>query len=240
MNPEKLVVSGASSDKVHRHGYHRFYQDYVDAALVRVGKEPASVVEIGVAGGESIDMWLRALPGWHYFGIDIHPKQSKENATMICADQGSLSQLDEVAKTIKDSNVQIINDDGSHIPDHQINTFNSLFAVLQPGGTYIVEDIEVSYWTRGFLYGYNANYGYSHVDSFIERTKTILDFVNWTCMNTESREKLTEIATRGGWNIDCLHQVKTIVFAQNCVIFTKHTAEDMPFLNDTYVFAHFI
>ena len=47
-----------------------------------------------------------------------------------------------------DKPVFAIIDDGSHIPQHQVSTFDLLFRqVLLPGGTYIVEDIETRYHT---------------------------------------------------------------------------------------------
>jgi hypothetical protein len=31
---------------------------------------------------------------------------------------------------------------------YQVQCFDQLFSALQPGGVYIVEDVEVSYWTH--------------------------------------------------------------------------------------------
>ena len=50
-----------------------------------------------------------------------------------------------------------------------MSTFDLLFRqVLLPGGTYIIEDIETSYWSRNGLYGYTTRYGYHHENSCIE------------------------------------------------------------------------
>ena len=38
-------------------------------------------------------------------------------------------------------NLDVILDDGSHIPEHQILTFNTLFPSVVPGGIYIIEDV---------------------------------------------------------------------------------------------------
>ena len=41
----------------------------------------------------------------------------------------------------------VIIDDGSHIPWHQIFTLETIFdTFLKDGGVYIIEDIETSYW----------------------------------------------------------------------------------------------
>ena len=40
----------------------------------------------------------------------------------------------------------IIIDDGSHINEHVIETFNLLFPKLKDGGVYVIEDTQTSYW----------------------------------------------------------------------------------------------
>jgi hypothetical protein len=37
-------------------------------------------------------------------------------------------------------------DDGSHVNSHQIESFRILWPFLKDGGTYIVEDVQTSYW----------------------------------------------------------------------------------------------
>ena len=73
--------------------------------------------------------------------------------SFIKAIQSNVKQLQLLSNKIGKAFAVI--DDGSHIPEHQLLTFNCFFdIVLQPGGIYILEDIEVSYWRRGSLYGY--------------------------------------------------------------------------------------
>ena len=50
----------------------------------------------------------------------------------------------------------IIIDDCSHHPDHQIISLMYLYAAIKPGGLYVIEDIESSYWNRAGaeIYGY--------------------------------------------------------------------------------------
>ena len=57
----------------------------------------------------------------------------------------------------------IIIDDGSHVVSHQIASFNALFdEALKPGGIYMVEDLETSYW--------------GHRSGQIDRPCTFIDF----------------------------------------------------------------
>jgi SAM-dependent methyltransferase len=104
-----------------------------------------------------------------------------------------------------------INDDGSHMPEHQILSFNTLFPSLCEGGVYIIEDIETSYWTRGGLYGYQTRYGYKHPNSIIEIFKEVADSVN------------TEFAGKHQNRVEHHESIGSITFSRNCIIITKKT-----------------
>ena len=52
--------------------------------------------------------------------------------------------MNEVINEIGD--LDIIIDDGSHINEHVIKTFNLLFPKLKDGGIYVIEDTQTSYW----------------------------------------------------------------------------------------------
>jgi hypothetical protein len=40
----------------------------------------------------------------------------------------------------------IVIDDGSHIASHVHASFRALFPAVRPGGWYVIEDLETSYW----------------------------------------------------------------------------------------------
>lgn len=46
-----------------------------------------------------------------------------------------------------------------HVPAHNIITFEHLWKNVRPGGLYVVEDIETSYYPKGEVYGYNFEAG---------------------------------------------------------------------------------
>lgn len=52
--------------------------------------------------------------------------------------------LDDVVRNA--GRLDIIIDDGSHLNEHVLTTFHHLFAKLAPGGLYLVEDTQTSYW----------------------------------------------------------------------------------------------
>jgi len=103
-----------------------------------------------------------------------------------------------------------INDDGSHIPEHQLLTFNTLFPKLEVGGVYIIEDIETSYWTKEGLYGYETKYGLGHPKSIIEIFKNAVDGVNHKYLVNPPIEIVKH-----------QKQFHSITFAQNCIIIVK-------------------
>jgi hypothetical protein len=232
--PIPLETSGSSSDKVHHHGYHRFYQPIVDILLTQNVKKPA-LIEIGVLEGASIGMWRKSLPQWFFYGMDIGGSRDEDGVVVFKGDQSKKSDLTRMCDSIK-HNVYLINDDGSHIPEHQVLTFNTLFPLLQKGGYYIIEDIETSYWTKNVLYGYETRYGYGSDKSLIERFKSIMDVVNWEFLNLASRKEVQKKARKAQMDIAVLKHVSSITFAHNCVILKKKVDEDLAYDNRQYRF----
>ena len=69
----------------------------------------------------------------------------------------------------------MIIDDGSHLPSHQLLSLETLWPSLAPGGLYIVEDVETSYWAQ-----HATLYGYSYIGqpSIVDRLKLVADTIN--------------------------------------------------------------
>lgn len=112
-----------------------------------VGK-PITLVEIGLAKGGSIELWREFLGEQiKVIGIDNDPATlayAGKNVEVIIGDQGDSEFLKTVAERIGKADVVI--DDGSHINSHQIQTFETLFPIIRPGGVYVCEDLHTSYW----------------------------------------------------------------------------------------------
>jgi glycosyltransferase involved in cell wall biosynthesis len=230
-NSFKKLGTEAGTDKISHHGYDRFYCRYLD----RIKDSTSGMLEIGIAEHNSIFLWKKYFLNAHIYGIDIDEKTlTDERVTIFKADQNSDTDLRNVVTQINHP-VQFIIDDGSHIPEHQILSFNILFeTLLEPGGVYIVEDIETSYWTHGGLYGYDTNYGYRHPDSFIEKVKPIIDKINCEFLLPVHNNQNNEILHNFSEKTLCM--ISTITFGQNCVIFTKKLSEDLIYNNRDYRF----
>lgn len=119
---------------------HIFCNDY--EKLLR--KDVKTLWEIGVLDGASLRMWSEYYQNAKIIGYDIEDKSSlsfNDNVSVKLLDQSNKSQLSELAKQ---TDIDIIVDDGSHIIDHQILTFEMLFNCLKSGGQYILEDLHTS------------------------------------------------------------------------------------------------
>jgi predicted O-methyltransferase YrrM len=119
-----------------RHTYTSFYHHLLSNLPIR------RVFEIGVAGGASMRMWRDYFPEAEIFGIDndpVHIFQDERIHTALC-DASHLEKLASIAEEFG-GNYDLIIDDGSHYPDHQINSFKTLLPFLAPSGVYIIEDV---------------------------------------------------------------------------------------------------
>jgi demethylmacrocin O-methyltransferase len=93
-------------------------------------------------------MWKKYFPHARIFSIDIYDKSSlQENRIKIFrGSQVDKNFMESVCQEI--GSIDIIIDDGSHINEHVIETFEMLFPKLKDGGIYVVEDTQTSYWEK--------------------------------------------------------------------------------------------
>ena len=194
-----------NTDKVTHHKYHEIYPLYIE----RFREKQGAMIEIGIEQCSSLKMWLHYFANMHIYGMDIKLENSGERFSIFKGDQSSKKDL-EIFITKINKPIYFINDDGSHIPEHQLLTFNNMFPLLEENGVYIIEDIETSYWTKSGLYGYKTNYGYKHDKSIVEIFKNAVD-----CVNNEFLIEMIDTP------IEHLDKIKSITFAYNCIIIIK-------------------
>lgn len=113
------------------------------------------VLEIGVGGygdadrgGQSLAMLRDYFPDATVVGIDIQRKifDLGPRVTILC---GSQVDPDFLETTVRDHGpFDIIIDDGSHQNEHIIESFKYLYPTLAPGGTYLAEDVQTSFFPR--------------------------------------------------------------------------------------------
>ncbi|HTZ69708.1 MAG TPA: CmcI family methyltransferase, partial [Acetobacteraceae bacterium] len=119
----------------------------------RLRDSAINILEVGIggyadplSGGGSLRMWHDYFPKARIFGLDLHAK-SFHIADRVRLYQGSQTDAALLRKIDRDAGgFDIIIDDGSHINEHVIATFNIMFPLLKMGGLYVVEDMQTSYW----------------------------------------------------------------------------------------------
>ena len=132
--------------KKHMHVYHQYFDAIREVS--RTFGRPVRVLEIGVQSGGSIEMWRQYFGGnVQLFGVDIEPECNEladDNFTVFIGDQGDVRFIRSVAEKVQ-GKLDVIIDDGSHIPNHQVMAFEHLYPLLQPHGVYICEDLPYNY-----------------------------------------------------------------------------------------------
>ena len=134
---------------------HHWYAQHYATHFAPLRRRRLNLIEIGIggyddpaAGGASLRMWKRFFPRGRIFGIDLHDKSALEERriTTFCGSQADSEFLRDVVRRI--GRIDIVIDDGSHRNEHVLEIIRVLFPLLAPGGVYVVEDTQCSYWER--------------------------------------------------------------------------------------------
>ncbi len=137
------------TDKIDGHFYTQHYMTH----LKKFRCKRINLLEIGVGGydnpykgGHSLRMWKRYFPFGKIYSMDVYDKSflQEKRIKIYKGSQVDKDFLDKVVSEI--DGLDVIIDDGSHINEHVIQTFNYLFPLLKDGGLYIIEDVQTSYW----------------------------------------------------------------------------------------------
>lgn len=173
------------------------YFDIYDRHLSRFINRPVNILEIGISGGGSLQIWKK------YFGnnakvsgIDIDPNCYfvEDQIQTFIGDQTNTTFLQSVINKI--GIPDIIIDDGSHVQSHILKSFDYLYPLLSDRGVYIIEDCHTSYWPR-FEGGLN-----SHLNVVDIMSRTVHD-VNTKWYNLPRQPKLS--------NLDSIHFYDSVI-----------------------------
>jgi hypothetical protein len=132
------------------------------------------VVEIGVLEGGSLLMWKDYFGGKaKIYGIDWNPDcTNKVKADGVEVVIGSQSDREFLRRLkVKIPKMDILIDDGGHMMEQQIVTFEELFSHVSDDGVYLCEDLHTSYWEE-------FGGGYRKSTSFVEYSKNFIDMLN--------------------------------------------------------------
>ena len=115
-------------------------------------KPVKAMLEIGICGnrnipnnrtGASLFMWQEFFPDATIYGLDNEPKWLINTGHIVTAlaDQSSPISLHAALDFLKCGQLDVIIDDGSHMPDHQIISMQTLLPSLRKNGLYFIEDV---------------------------------------------------------------------------------------------------
>jgi hypothetical protein len=217
---ELMIAAGAAAqtDKVFTHHYERLYSRFLHRFR---DKEEFAMLEIGYGTGAGIHFWQTVFPSAFVYCFDRDHEGVGERSRIIKVDQSNPSRLQNGVGLVEHP-IDLIIDDGSHHPSHQLNSFSYLFSdLLRDDGVYAIEDIETSYWRNGSLYGYAMNYGLNDPWSAVEAFKVALDYVNRHFLCEEDKSLLQYRMMSVGLDPQAVELIEAIAFSQNCIFVNK-------------------
>lgn len=123
------------------------YFDIYERHFAEFRDRPITLLEIGVHGGGSLEMWRDYFhPDSQIVGIDINPACAAHAHDNIDVHIGSQDDPALLASLVeKYGEFDIIVDDGSHMNAHMVASFEALYPSVKQRGVYMVEDMHTSY-----------------------------------------------------------------------------------------------
>jgi hypothetical protein len=134
-----------------------------------------TVMEIGVRAGGSVEMWSEYFgKGTKMVGLDIDPTckaHAREGIEVFIGSQDDPAIIDKIFDA--HPKIDIVIDDGSHINQHMIASFEMIYPRVSPRGVYLLEDTYTVY--RGHKGG---GVGAKATGSFMTFAKNKVDELN--------------------------------------------------------------
>lgn len=214
---DKIAKSHGTDKSSDIHNYCVKYQKYLPFNRY----DNLNIMEIGVLDGKSLLTWKDYFYRSQILGIDINPDCKKFEEPGISIEIGSQADGAFLSRTWQQYGpFDMILDDGSHMNEHVIYSFEHLFDSVKSGGVYIIEDVGTSYW--GDWGG-----GYLKSDSTMEYFKKLSDDINFRGLmnydkpNVHARREdwLTDLSQQ--MQVGCRTDIESINFLNGIIIITK-------------------
>jgi hypothetical protein len=145
MSLDELGLKHGTDKASNGHDYLRLYENYLDP----IRDEIHNLLEIGIAGGNSIRMWEEYLsPMADIYGVDhtkayVEAVKETEFITPLFGDASFPEFWQQFRNGWPDMDVII--DDGAHTTDSVWMALQNGFKCLRPGGLWFIEDTHASY-----------------------------------------------------------------------------------------------
>ncbi len=150
--PHTSLTDLAKLYKTDKWGTHRYTPHY-EASLKHLRNKEFTLLEIGIggfrkegSGGASLRMWRDFFPKATIVGLDIIDKSyvAGDRIEVYTGDQTDPELLKRIVAEHPD--LLVVIDDGSHVSEHILASFDVLFPLLPSNGVYAIEDLQTSYW----------------------------------------------------------------------------------------------
>jgi hypothetical protein len=156
LNPIALPLPNQTSPLLkyfseHREGrgiwkFKHYFESY-ERHFAQFRGQEVHVLEIGIYSGGSLEMWQNYFgSGCKIYGVDIEPRckaYETESVRVFIGDQGDRSFWKRFKQEVPV--LDIVIDDGGHIPEQQIVSLEELLPHLQPAGVYLCEDVDQAF-----------------------------------------------------------------------------------------------
>jgi hypothetical protein len=117
------------------------YLPHYDWLFRSLRHERFNLIEIGVFHGASTRMWRRYFTQAQIVGLDRDPRCLEHSGDRVRIEIGSQDDPEFLHRVAVDYPPWMVIDDGSHLADHMVLSFERLFPAVLSGGWYIVEDV---------------------------------------------------------------------------------------------------
>lgn len=149
------------------HFYAEFYEETLRNFKVN------NLLEFGVGQfknelpGASLRAWNEIYPDAKIYGTDIRKELlfKEKNIETFYVDQFDKSELLKLKEKFHDINFEVIVDDGSHIFDANILSFEVLFSKLADNGFYFIEDVKYKDLKKYYKY-FDKKFNFKIVECF--------------------------------------------------------------------------
>lgn len=201
-------------------GYHRFYDKFLEP----LRHKRVKFLEIGVDNGNGSLLWEEYFTDAEFHGIEYSRDRLEETSTRVRKfhiHYGSQDDENFLRSFKRESggNFDIIIDDGGHHFEQQVNSYKYLFRdCLKPGGIYIIEDIETSYWNGAVAYEREHHGGVNVSETTVMKFKQMVDVINRKFHDN----KFSVFGIDDYW-------IKGISFYQNMIVLEKKDERDRPY-----------
>ena len=151
------------------------------------------------------DNWKHYFPKSNIYGLDIIDKTSlaERRITILQGDQSCKTTINQILDSLDP--LDIVVDDGSHINNHVISSFMTIFPRVRDNGLYAIEDTHTSYLAK---YGGDCK-ELNNPDTTMGFFKRLVD-----CVNSESTELIDPELLQLAKTISSIHFYEKLVIIE--------------------------